>query len=522
MDEFSWSGNINFLRLGMDSWFKDFFSDVAEDTHFHFKARADNGAANSALLCKCPSPAEHAKSLVAFATAALPVASGFNWMAFVDDDVPLSKLTLPGTHDSACMWNILGKTQDLPIMEQLQLGVRALDLRLCAWIPPTGQGNFALHHSIYYQWSWFDNRPTSPQNTDCTSFILLDCLQFLRDNPTETIVVSVNQENSSVPINDFQTLLRNILASYPAQVYDLNDDTAIPKLGDARGKIFIANREASGLGYFWGGWNLELLFGDSGTRKLSVEDHYTEGFIANKVNYVNRNFHMALANSDAWCITFCSSAVLLPQASALNNAVRDCITQLPPTGNLGVAFFDYPSVDLVRLLYMRSVNTNPKNPTPSLNYSITPWLRERSDVNVDHLYGHDNRIDFPDSCQKIEIMCEDRYGIINLRFYGADGTLIPTSKSGTWISSDTDGFSVFAESPAGASITGISAGYQGGYGIINMQVQYSTGQVSGPLTKYGDVELWTQFVSNPSRLRWVQTWCQPGYGLVDFQSSVVM
>ena len=55
------------------------------------------------------------------------------WMESLSDDTYLSEITIPGTHDSAARYVMLGyvmRCQDTSIYEQLDNGYRYLDLRI--------------------------------------------------------------------------------------------------------------------------------------------------------------------------------------------------------------------------------------------------------------------------------------------------------------------------------------------------------------------------------------------------------
>ena len=65
-----------------------------------------------------------------------PLPSTSNWMTPLDDDIYISQLSIPGTHDAATKNCSLtqGRCQDLTIAEQLDMGIRFFDLR------PTSSG----------------------------------------------------------------------------------------------------------------------------------------------------------------------------------------------------------------------------------------------------------------------------------------------------------------------------------------------------------------------------------------------
>jgi 1-phosphatidylinositol phosphodiesterase len=60
------------------------------------------------------------------------VASFSSWMGDIPDNVLVTALSIPGTHDSGCIDGPMGlaKTQNLDLAEQLDSGIRFLDIRL--------------------------------------------------------------------------------------------------------------------------------------------------------------------------------------------------------------------------------------------------------------------------------------------------------------------------------------------------------------------------------------------------------
>ena len=52
-------------------------------------------------------------------------------MKLLSDTLPVCKLSIPGTHDSGAIYGgCMLKTQDAGIFSQLELGIRAFDIRL--------------------------------------------------------------------------------------------------------------------------------------------------------------------------------------------------------------------------------------------------------------------------------------------------------------------------------------------------------------------------------------------------------
>lgn len=82
--------------------------------------------------------------------------TGANWMSGISDDTYLSDISIPGTHDSgsrivdsyASTW---AKCQNLTITEQLNIGVRYLDMRLA--YDTACKGNIRVVHSNVDCWN---------------------------------------------------------------------------------------------------------------------------------------------------------------------------------------------------------------------------------------------------------------------------------------------------------------------------------------------------------------------------------
>ena len=159
-----------------------------------------------------------------------PKAGSEDWMKALPDDMPLSDVVLPGTHDSATK-NVqlayFSKCQALTIGEQLQAGFRYLDIRLGA----SGE-QFKLMHGV-------TNCTTSGWPWGATLYlddVLSDCCAFLEAHPTETIVFAVKQEHGAETPEQFEALLAAYIAKN-ADAWLLSDE--IPTVGEARGKIVL-------------------------------------------------------------------------------------------------------------------------------------------------------------------------------------------------------------------------------------------------------------------------------------------
>ncbi|KAG8272166.1 hypothetical protein J6590_047181 [Homalodisca vitripennis] len=158
-----------------------------------------------------------------------------SWMSEIHDDVMLSELALPGTHDSATFNNNVLEdivtTQVLTFDEQFKYGIRVFDMRVRHI-----SNAFVLHHGLVYVNLNFDD-------------FLKSVERFLRNNPSETVLFRLKEEHE--PDNNTRSLgdtLKDYLGKYK-HVYLNTKDRNTP-LGSARGKFIILsdNKEFHGFG----------------------------------------------------------------------------------------------------------------------------------------------------------------------------------------------------------------------------------------------------------------------------------
>ena len=152
-------------------------------------------------------------------------AAGHNWMQTLDGARPLSAFSIPGTHDSGALFEPLSgtaKCQNLTIAEQLDAGVRFLDIR-CRHL----DNAFTIHHGSVYQNDNFAN-------------VIGTAVAFLEANPSETIIMSVKEEYNALGNNrSFEATFDSYIAKNPARWWLA---ATIPSLDQARGKIVLFRR----------------------------------------------------------------------------------------------------------------------------------------------------------------------------------------------------------------------------------------------------------------------------------------
>jgi hypothetical protein len=107
-----------------------------------------------------------------------------NWMAAMDDDKLLMGLAIPGTHDSGAYKTVTpGETQDWTITEQLESGIRFLDIRLAQ----TQDDD-----------SYFEIKHGPLRFGNFNELVMEPVKKFLNAHPSETILMSIKRRNRRV------------------------------------------------------------------------------------------------------------------------------------------------------------------------------------------------------------------------------------------------------------------------------------------------------------------------------------
>ncbi len=150
----------------------------------------------------------------------------------LDDGIYLSEINLAGTHDSCTAFvsmENMARCQSLTVKEQLNLGIRLFDIRL------NRKGNeFYLIHSLADCYS-------DEEKTKKLTFaeVLSDFREFLKENPRETLVVSIKQDRGIMSRNFFPAFYNKYIKGNEYEWYLKNEN---PTLGLCRGKIVLMRR----------------------------------------------------------------------------------------------------------------------------------------------------------------------------------------------------------------------------------------------------------------------------------------
>ncbi|MDN5394994.1 MAG: phosphatidylinositol-specific phospholipase C [Chryseobacterium sp.] len=276
-----------------------------------------------------------------------------SWMSGLQDNISIAKLSIPGTHDSGAMREVpsnsgTAKTQNLTIAEQLNAGVRFLDIR-CRHI----DNSFAIHHGAIYQNLNFDD-------------VLTACYAFLESHPTETIIMSVKEEyNASNTSRSFEKTFDTYVQKNPSR-WNLGNN--IPRLGDIRGKIRLLRRFPAEVskGIDATGWADNTTFEINTTpgTSVKVQDYYKVTNNDEKWTKISTLFNEAKNDtSGKLFINFTSGYKPLifgiPSIPGVSDAINPKVTtffQNNTKGSYGMMPIDFINTELSTLIIKTNYN----------------------------------------------------------------------------------------------------------------------------------------------------------------------
>eukprot|EP00927_Polykrikos_kofoidii_P029907 TRINITY_DN25794_c0_g1_i1.p1 TRINITY_DN25794_c0_g1~~TRINITY_DN25794_c0_g1_i1.p1 ORF type:complete len:603 (+),score=85.63 TRINITY_DN25794_c0_g1_i1:125-1933(+) len=261
-----------------------------------------------------------------------------DWMAELPACLPLTAVTLPGTHNSGSFAvDVPGRLkalvsatrcQALDLGMQLRMGVRFLDLR----VRPDG-------------WLCHGRVPCAITLAES----LRICSDFLSAHRGEMLLVRVKDESGrSSSAADVSKLMRSLAESAE---YPLCVQMRLPsKLADARGRIVLLCDWADGeLGVRWGG------------ESMAIQDEYWQS-TGTKKWHVTRQFLAASRLSRDLLQVHFTSATYLPKKTpaTIARTVNPKLAEYLRCGLacrapfLGVIAMDFPSAALCRLVLRRN------------------------------------------------------------------------------------------------------------------------------------------------------------------------
>lgn len=184
----------------------------------------------------------------------------------IDNDVPVTDIVMPGSHDSGTYGMLfLGETQSLSFGDQMRSGARYFDVR----IRRTGEGELRFYHGILTSENGYGD-------------FLSDTVRFLEENPTEFLILDY-QHRDPAGDREFDNTLFSML---------------LDALGEARGKVLVTfGADARSTDYDF----VMVRDSDGGTRAGSVlHSPYDERNDVQSEEYVNRVFGEYIAQYSAY------------------------------------------------------------------------------------------------------------------------------------------------------------------------------------------------------------------------------
>lgn len=266
--------------------------------------------------------------------------TGANWMGTMADQTPLSILTIPGTHDSGARYEVYPgslRCQRLTIRQQLDAGVRFLDIRCCH-----REDAFEIYHGPVYQHQDFDD-------------VLRTVSVFLAEHPGECVLMSVKEEHE--PHNttrSFEATFQTYAAWYRSLWYL---SPRPPTLGQARGKVVLLRR-------FWASsplgidarthWRDNTAFTVQNDHSvLHVQDCYRQDGPEGKWQEVTSLLEQARKGpAEAFYLNFTSGYRLglfgIPSVPAIAKTVNrqlDAYFHENPRGRFGILIMDFVTAE---------------------------------------------------------------------------------------------------------------------------------------------------------------------------------
>lgn len=155
------------------------------------------------------------------------------WMSEIEDSRDVFSLNILGTHDCVTKYvqlSHISRCQDMDIFEQLEIGIRALDIR----VECSGERLKMIHGPAKV---FNEPNPFSPQMD--LSDVLEKCFAFLDENKSETIIFQFKNDSGKEYEKSFDILFNVYIKGMEDRWFLEN---RIPLMGEARGKIILIRR----------------------------------------------------------------------------------------------------------------------------------------------------------------------------------------------------------------------------------------------------------------------------------------
>ena len=165
-------------------------------------------------------------------------ANATDWLGRISDDMPVCRLSIPGTHDAATgegfvdadtlAGNYIARTQELTLAKQWEAGIRAFDLRPDLATDSLGMQKMTVFHGEF------------ATNTSFSAVISM-LRDSLRAHPTEFAIIIMRHESSpNRESSHWADRMDYILALNSDLLVDFRPDITV---GQLRGRILLLSRD---------------------------------------------------------------------------------------------------------------------------------------------------------------------------------------------------------------------------------------------------------------------------------------
>lgn len=151
-----------------------------------------------------------------------------DWMITIPNSRFLSEIAIPGTHDSmahsaSLPFRSIVRTQTMNLEQQLESGIRYLDIRLAYKVD-----HFELYHGSVSLGYRFED-------------VLNTVQKYLKNYPTETVLMRIKQENTHASDAEMFTLFERYYEKYASLFWDpyTSSNGYNPTMGEIRGKVVL-------------------------------------------------------------------------------------------------------------------------------------------------------------------------------------------------------------------------------------------------------------------------------------------
>ena len=159
------------------------------------------------------------------------------WMSYLPDDIFILLINIPGAHDAAAneMFEYaeqFARTQNLTIPDLLKIGIRKLDIRVALFDSDPEDIDDNLH-TCHGDFDCFYIDELNVTRNLTFKHILLDIKKFLKENPSETVILWTQSEKGDSNKNIKRAV--ELMDKYIGDIFVKYDKNL--KLGNVRGKI---------------------------------------------------------------------------------------------------------------------------------------------------------------------------------------------------------------------------------------------------------------------------------------------